>query len=46
MITLWGSFFGFSAVCALGFFYVLIRAPESKGKTLEEIEKELVDSDA
>ncbi len=43
MITLWGSFFGFSAVCALGFFYVLIRLPETKGKTLEEIEKELVD---
>ena len=42
-ITLWGSFFGFSAVCALGFFYVLIRLPETKGKTLEEIEKELVD---
>ncbi len=42
-IALWGSFFGFSAICALGFLYVLIRLPETKGKTLEEIERELVD---
>ena len=40
-ITLGGSFFGFSAMCGLGFFYVLARLPETKGKTLENLEREL-----
>ncbi len=40
-ITLGGSFFVFSAICACGFFYVLVRLPETKGKTLENIERQL-----
>jgi len=38
-----GAYFGFSAICAAGFFYVLRRLPETKGKSLEQIERELVD---
>ena len=38
-----GSFWVFGVICLLGFFYVLKFLPETKQKTLEEIEKELVD---
>jgi sugar porter (SP) family MFS transporter len=38
-----GAFWLYAAICIAGFFYVLRRLPETKGKTLEEIEKELVD---
>ena len=40
-IDLSRSFLGFSAICALGFFYVLVRLPETKGKSLEDIERQL-----
>ncbi|MGA2257337.1 MAG: sugar porter family MFS transporter, partial [Thermoguttaceae bacterium] len=38
-----GAFWLYAAICVAGFFYILRRLPETKGKTLEEIEKELVD---
>jgi len=38
-----GAFWLYAAICIAGFFYILRRLPETKGKTLEEIEKELVD---
>ena len=38
-----GAFWLYAAICVAGFFYILQRLPETKGKTLEEIEKELVD---
>ena len=38
-----GVFWLYAAICVAGFFYILRRLPETKGKTLEEIEKELVD---
>jgi sugar porter (SP) family MFS transporter len=37
------TFWVYAAICGLGFFYILARLPETKGRTLEEIERELVD---
>jgi hypothetical protein len=36
-----GTFWTYAGVCLAGFFFVLLRVPETKGKTLEEIEHEL-----
>ncbi len=38
-----GSFWLFALICLLGFIYVWRVLPETKGKTLEAIERELVD---
>jgi sugar porter (SP) family MFS transporter len=40
-IGLTGAFWVFASVCFAGFFFVLRFVPETKGKSLEEIEKEL-----
>jgi len=37
------TFLLYAFVCLLGFVHVFIKLPETKGKTLEEIERELVD---
>jgi len=37
-----GTFWVYSAICACAFVFLLRRCPETKGKTLEELEKELV----
>lgn len=37
-----GTFWVYSGICLLGFIFILIKLPETKGKSLEEIEKELV----
>ncbi len=38
-----GTFWLYAAVCVAGFVYIFLRLPETRGKTLEEIERELVD---
>jgi MFS transporter, SP family, xylose:H+ symportor len=37
-----GTFWIYAAVCAVGFVFILLRVPETRGKTLEQIERELV----
>jgi SP family xylose:H+ symportor-like MFS transporter len=36
-----GTFWIYAVICLSGFFFVLARVPETKGKTLEQIEREL-----
>lgn len=36
------TFWLYAAICVAGFAFIKLRLPETKGKTLEEIEKELV----
>jgi sugar porter (SP) family MFS transporter len=37
-----GTFWVYAGICLLGFLFILVKLPETKGKTLETIEKELV----
>ena len=37
-----GTFLLYAVICFGGFLFVLRRIPETKGKSLEELEKELV----
>jgi MFS family permease len=37
-----GTFGLYSTICIAGFVFILAKLPETKGKTLEEIERELV----
>jgi hypothetical protein len=36
-------FWLYAGICFAGFLFILMRLPETRGKTLEEIERELVD---
>ena len=38
-----GTFWLYAAICVAGFVFILFKLPETKNKTLEQIEKELVD---
>jgi MFS transporter, SP family, xylose:H+ symportor len=37
-----GTFWLYSAICLAGLLFILLRVPETKGKTLEQIEHELI----
>ena len=38
-----GTFWLYAAICGAGFVFILLRLPETKGKSLEQIERDLVD---
>ncbi len=38
-----GTFWLYGAICVIGFVVILAKLPETKGKSLEDIERELVD---
>ncbi|MGC9940492.1 MAG: sugar porter family MFS transporter [Verrucomicrobiota bacterium] len=38
-----GTFWLYGAICVAGFLFIFFKLPETKGKTLEQIERELVD---
>ncbi len=38
------TFWIYAGICAVGFIFILIRLPETKGKSLEQIERELIKS--
>jgi len=40
-----GTFWVYSGICVLGFFFIQKKLPETKGKSLEEIEMELTGED-
>ena len=37
-----GTFWLYAVICVLGFVFIFFKLPETKGKTLEQIEKDLV----
>ncbi len=39
------TFWAYAGVCLLGFIFILVRVPETKGKTLEQIERDLIDQE-
>ncbi|GAH80046.1 unnamed protein product, partial [marine sediment metagenome] len=43
MLGAYGAFWTFGGICVVGFVVIFKNLPETKGKTLEEIERELVD---
>lgn len=38
----YGTFWIYAAICALGFIFFAAKLPETKGKSLESLEKELI----
>jgi hypothetical protein len=36
-----GTFWLYSAICLAGLVFIVLRVPETKGKTLEQIEQEI-----
>jgi hypothetical protein len=40
-----GTFWLYGGICLAGLIFIRLRVPETKGKTLEQIERELVGGD-
>jgi sugar porter (SP) family MFS transporter len=38
-----GTFWLYAGICAVGFLFIFLKLPETKGKTLEQLEEDLVD---
>lgn len=38
-VKIWGAFWSFSVIMVFGFFFTLLFVPETKGKSLQEVEK-------
>ena len=38
-----GTFWLYAGICVVGFIYIFIKLPETKNKSLEQIERDLVD---
>jgi sugar porter (SP) family MFS transporter len=38
-----GTFWTYAAICLAGFIFILVKLPETRGKSLEQIERDLVD---
>jgi SP family sugar porter-like MFS transporter len=38
-----GTFWLYAVICVLGFIFIFFRLPETKNKSLEQIERDLVD---
>ena len=38
-----GTFWLYAGICAAGFVFIFVKLPETKGKTLEQLEKQLVE---
>ena len=41
-----GTFWVYAVICLLGFIFIILKLPETKGKSLEEIERSLVNANA
>ena len=41
-INISGAFWIYAAICAAGFYFIKSRLPETKGKSLEEVEREML----
>lgn len=39
-----GTFWGYALICGTGYVFFKFRCPETKGKSLEQLENELVDT--
>jgi len=41
LINVYGAFWLYACICVMGYLYIRKKLPETKGKSLEEVEREL-----